>query len=320
MFLANTATGMPLNVTADGMNRHGPLASRGTSTYIKTAAVGPFPEGFAEESYNGFEGVISGADTSLTVSGNVRAYWTRDFQQHAWSSISYKTLDLRGKSLRWTTDISRVGCGCNAALYLVAMPAAGQGDISGYCDIQGSGSGYCLEIDLLEGNKKAIQTTLHTQHGKQTDGTCNQYGASAGIELEAIGQPPPRTPPRAESLSWPSWTGCAINWGKDDQSRYGLGSPVDSGRPYEMDAAFDADGHMTVKIQQDGTWHEYWNVSSAGNGTLVAGRKGVPEEASQAVASAMERGAVLAISLWESKDDTAWLNGACNSEVRNDMM
>ena len=87
-----------------------------------------------------------------------------------------------------------------------------------------------------------------------------------------------------------------------------------------MNTAFDADGHITVKIQQDGTWHEYWNVSSAGNGTLVAGRKGVPEEASQAVASAMERGAVLAISLWESKDDTAWLNGACNSEVRNDMM
>ena len=93
-----------------------------------------------------------------------------DSQQHSWPSIEFKTLDLRGKSLRWTTDISRVGCACNAALYLVSMAAAGQGDGSGYCDINGDGAGYCLEVDLLEGNRKAIQTTLHTQKGKDTDG------------------------------------------------------------------------------------------------------------------------------------------------------
>ena len=29
---------------------------------------------------------------------------------------------LRGRTLKWSMDVSRVGCGCNAAVYLVAMP------------------------------------------------------------------------------------------------------------------------------------------------------------------------------------------------------
>jgi hypothetical protein len=168
----------PHNVTHLDLRSARPVGS--PHTYIKTTAVGNFPEGFAEESYNGYEGVISGADTSLTVSGNVRAYWVEDYRQHDWSQIKYKKLDLRGKSLRWTTDISKVGCACNAALYLVAMGSSGSGGSSGYCDIQGVGGSECLEIDLLEGNKKAIQTTLHTQTGEKVDGTCNQYGCAVG--------------------------------------------------------------------------------------------------------------------------------------------
>jgi len=132
-----------------------------------------------------------------------------------------------------------------------------------------------LAQDLLEGNRKAIQTTLHTQTGKQSDGTCNQYG-------------------------------CAINWGKTSQKYYGTGSMIDSGRPYEVDAAFDEEGHMTVRLRQDGRWHPYWNVTAAGNG-----RRGVPEQASRAVKQGLEKGVVLAISLWEAKDDMSWLNGHC---------
>uniref|UniRef100_A0A7S2G673 cellulose 1,4-beta-cellobiosidase (non-reducing end) n=1 Tax=Haptolina brevifila TaxID=156173 RepID=A0A7S2G673_9EUKA len=199
-----------------------PLGS--PAAYIKTTPVGNYPEGFAEESYNGYEGEISGSGHSLTVRGNVRTYWVKDVEKHDWSQIRYKALDLRGKSLRFTADVSRVGCACNAALYLVGMPSGGHGGSSGYCDIQGVGDRECLEIDLLEGNRKAIQTTLHTQTGKKADGTCNQYG-------------------------------CAVNWGKSSQEHYGTASMIDSGRPYEVDAAFDQDGHMTVRLGQDGTWH-----------------------------------------------------------------
>ena len=102
--------------------RERPTANVSTNGYQKTTGVGPYPEGFAEEDYNGYEGVISGADTQLTVSGNVRAYWVQDKGQHSWDTIKYKKLDLRGKSLRWTTDVSRVGCACNAALCKHALP------------------------------------------------------------------------------------------------------------------------------------------------------------------------------------------------------
>ena len=76
-----------------------------------------------------------------------------------------------------------------------------------------------------------------------------------------------------------------------------------------MDAAFDHDGHMTIRIGQDGTWHDHWSIYSAGNGG-----QGVPEAASHATAKALQNGVVLAVSLWEAKDDMAWLNGQCNGQ------
>ena len=258
-------------------------ANASANGYQKTTAVGPYPEGFAEEDYHGTEGLISGADTALTISGNVRAYWVQDSNQHSWDTIDFQKLDLRGKSLRWTTDVSKVGCACNAALYLVAMPSKGQGDNSGYCDIQGVGGEYCLEIDLFEGNQKAMQATLHTQQGQVVDGSCNQYG-------------------------------CAVNWGKDDQRFYGAVSSamIDSRQAFEMDAAFDEDGHMTVRVRQEGskTWHDYWTPATAGNPS----GSGVPEAAAQATKQALSKGVVLTVSLWEAQDDMAWLNGNCNAQ------
>ena len=42
---------------------------------------------------------------------------------------------------------------------------------SAYCDIQGpEGVSPCLEIDLIEGNTKALQSTLHTGPGHGSDG------------------------------------------------------------------------------------------------------------------------------------------------------
>jgi hypothetical protein len=84
---------------------------------------------------------------------------------------------------------------------------------------------------------------------------------------------------------------------------------ADGRRPYEVDAAFDAGGHMTVSLGQDGKWSKFWTVQTAGNPT----RTGVPEQASQVVQQAMQQGMVLAVSLWEASDNMAWLNGNCNN-------
>ena len=39
----------------------------------------------------------------------------------SWREVSYQKLMLRDRRLSFSVDFSRVGCGCNAAIYLVAM-------------------------------------------------------------------------------------------------------------------------------------------------------------------------------------------------------
>ena len=83
----------------------------------------------------------------------------------------YQALNLLGKTLRFTADVSNVPCSNNAALYFVSMSGTSP---DGYCDIQTSPS--CTEIDVFEANVGAIQATIHTQRGLGGDGTCNQWG------------------------------------------------------------------------------------------------------------------------------------------------
>ena len=124
----------------------------------------------------------------ITVTGNNRLFTVRDWVwSHQWRDVAYRRFELLGRSLSFDVDFSSVGCGCNAAVYLVQMPDPTT-DGSGYCDIQGydiDGVKPCLEIDLIEGNAKAIQSTLHTQRGHGVDGrTCNQDGCYANLGKE----------------------------------------------------------------------------------------------------------------------------------------
>ena len=50
------------------------------------------------------------ADTQLTVWGNSRAYLVNDFNQNSWWGHTYTRLDLRGKTLSFTIDLSHVKC------------------------------------------------------------------------------------------------------------------------------------------------------------------------------------------------------------------
>lgn len=83
----------------------------------------------------------------------------------SWSALRYKKLQLLGSKLEFTIDYSKVGCGCNGAVYLVAMDKPRGTFSSGYCDIQGYDTPDlppCIEFDLAEGNAKAIQASSHT--------------------------------------------------------------------------------------------------------------------------------------------------------------
>jgi len=261
------------------------LPSAAAAERLSTAAWGPWPRGgVVLEPYDGYAGGVSGtANGSLVLSGNDRAYLVEDIRAATWSTVQYRKLALLNRSLEVTVDVSNVGCGCNAAFYLVGMGMP-TSTSSNYCDIQDDQSP-CLEVDLFEGNRKAVQATLHTQRGIGL-GPCNQWG-------------------------------CGVNWGKYDHSRYGqgggaAGSAIDSSRPFNLSASFDAHGRMTVALSQDGQPAKVlWDASFAGNG----GGK-VPEEASAAVQKAMEGesgGLVLATSLWAAEGDgMAWLDGGCD--------
>lgn len=87
----------------------------------------------------------------------------------AWDPSLYdRRLQLLGKQLNYTVDLSTSGCGCNAALYLVGMPghnssqqpAPGQGG-DFYCDANDVGGVWCPEVDIAEANNMAYQATPH---------------------------------------------------------------------------------------------------------------------------------------------------------------
>ncbi|KAL1520625.1 hypothetical protein AB1Y20_022199 [Prymnesium parvum] len=217
-------------------------------------------------------------ESSLTLRGNRRGYLALA-PAELWGDIAYDRLRLLGKTLRVTIDVSRVGCGCNAALYLVSMPAADD-EGSGYCDIQSAPARRCLEVDLFEGNVKAAGVALHTQAGEAADGTCNQWG-------------------------------CAVRLGAADGGcKYGRGAPnVDSARPFELEGQFDLEGRIEVWMVQDGVRRRVWSAEDSGNPAPAA----VPDEARQSVEQALADGVVLVASLWAAKGDgMAWLDGGCN--------
>ena len=233
------------------------------------------------------------AGDAITLSGNNRLYLK--------DGGGYAHIDLRGKTLRFTVDVSRVPCSCNAALYLVSMPFPN----GGYCDIQTQPS--CTELDLFEANSHSIQATVHTRRGYGGDGTCNQWG-------------------------------CAVNWGNfpmtanghSTSALFGPGGHIDSSRPFEVAASLSLDGELVVELEQGERRTGLFNRSAASNpvGGSCGGACGVrdppndgaptglPAEALAVSADASAAGMVLVISLWGNNDVGRWLDNECPASRR----
>jgi len=89
-----------------------------------------------------------------------------------WEPDNIEEFKLLGKIISYTVDLSKVGCACNLAFYLIAMPARDmqgepspgtnrQGQPPYYCDANMVGGQWCPEIDIMEANNHAFQATLH---------------------------------------------------------------------------------------------------------------------------------------------------------------
>ena len=174
-------------------------------------------------------GVSAAGDGAVRLTGDARAYL---MNRHG-----YERLDLRGRTVRVTLDVSRVPCSSAATFYFTEMTR------DQYCDVQ-SWPGWCTEIDVFEANTHAIQATVHTQRGEGGDRTCNQWG-------------------------------CGVNWGRYGHTRpaaqgglstaalYGPGASIDTRRPFMITASFGNEGQMSVALSQDGRSLPFFNRTSA---------------------------------------------------------
>ena len=246
-----------------------PAASPDANAWLATLPFGPYGGGGLVQEPGG-KGTLTGQSYSTaTLHGSNREYLVNDTSQHSWAQVRYRHLNLLGKTLTFTVDVSGVGCGCNAALYLVGMKQP-MGGASGYCDIQVQGGGACIELDLLEANRKAVQSTVHTQTGEGV-GPCNQWG-------------------------------CAVNWGSKAATGayYGQGSPgIDSTKPFTVMATFDTDGHLAISFTQAGRSVPFWNSTSAQSGSQ--GGHYIEAAAAATKAAMQSHGLVLVTSLWSAK-------------------
>jgi hypothetical protein len=218
--------------------------------------------------------------TAIVPRMNGRAYFAEGgscTEGGPYDQTKYAALQLLGKTLRYTTDVSGSHCGCNVALYLVSMkqnPNA-SGCQDHYCDAMSVCGVRCAEVDIQEANMHAWFSTLHLLD----DGLGS--GGGLGGDLEH--------PVKRDFTS----------------AEYGPGARcVDTFYPFEVAASFPVgqDGRLEAMEVRLGQTGKPCNVSLRVDKYVSA--RDAFGELSQALAAGMTP----VVSLWSSKD-MAWFDG-----------
>lgn len=209
-----------------------------------------------------------------------RTYFGNTCQSDSYNQGEYLNLQLLGKRITYTTDLSGAGCGCNAALYLTSM--AHHEDKSAcfdhYCDASSVCSGTCAEVDLQEANRRAWFSTLHMSADSQG------YGGGYGFNRN--------------------------NW---NDTTYGPGSScIDTNRAFQVEIKFPLDREgmlwaMEVRLTQQGMQCPggvFSRVMAEEYGYLE--RVGKPE-----LTEALRQGMTPIISYWSQPgvDGMLWMDG-----------
>ena len=242
---------------------------------------GPVASGHAWAADHGYPLLERG---TLTVRSNSRLYLVDDGAPSAWEQHSYVRIDLQRRPLSYTLDLSSVPCGCLACVYLVAMrnpTAAG----ANYCDMAenvrpGLNGELCVELDMLEANRVALQSAIHTElGGSYGSHRCDKNGCFARV-------------------GGPKAPGAL-------QDAYGPGKLIDSDLPFDVEASVDGSGALTVQLQQGAAKVVSFDRTMAGNPQ----GDGVGTSALEATRLAQGKLALVA-SLWAAAD-LSWLDGGC---------
>jgi hypothetical protein len=198
----------------------------------------------------------------LNVHMDARAYFADTCKAGHYNHQQYLALQLLGKTMRYTVDLSGAGCGCNAAFYLTSMRQNTRQSecFDYYCDANNVCGESCAEIDIQEGNMFAWHSTMHTSH--------DSGGKLAG------------------------WGGGAMDF---DGTKYGPGAAcIDTRKPFHVEASFPVDtagslAAMEVTLTQ---------VGSACPVTAVVGDyQGMAE-----MTKALREGMTPIVSFWKSDD------------------
>lgn len=240
---------------------------------------------------------------------------------------TYEMLQLAGKELTFTVDVSRLPCGMNGALYLSEMPAdgglselnkAGAYYGTGYCDAQcyttpfvggePNLEGYgacCNEMDIWEANSRAAHLAPHP---------CNVPGLveceGADCEFDGICDK----------------NGCGYNpWRLDNEEFYGPGLEVDTTKPFTVVTQFPVDENGVLvsyhrKYIQGGVVIDNGAVNVSGlpqinylNDELceaTGAERYMDLGATAGMGEALARGMVLAFSVWWDEGGfMQWLDG-----------
>jgi len=177
--------------------------------------------------------------------------------------------------MRYTTDMSDLGCGCNAAFYLTSMHQnSHKSECSDYyCDANNVCGESCAEIDIQEGNKWSWHSTLHSRW--------DRIGAGKGVGGGGA-----------------DWSGTR-DW---STSEYGPGATcIDTSKPFQVEVGFPADSNcqllgMEITLSQKAR-------SDCQLKLAVDNYWGMPE-----LSKALAAGMTPIVSYWSS-DDMLWMDG-----------
>jgi len=200
---------------------------------------------------------------SFDVTFDSRSYLLTDPEAHRhcegalFGSSAYGCVDygagssvVAGATLSFTVDLSRASCGCNAALYLVAMPTSTDMSTCGdrYCDANKVCGVRCAEIDLMEANLNAFVSTVHV--------AADNYGEGWGQGHYILDQ--------------------GRRFRSQDECPYGPSDDctIDSRQPFEARFSFAAPGAafgFDVALEQHGRVAQYGPVRYTGGDSAFCG-------------------------------------------------
>jgi len=211
-----------------------------------------------------------------------RSYLAERCRAGKYDRADFAALRLLGRTLRYTTDLSKVGCGCNAQLHLLPMRHNAKASRCGdyFCGPAQAGDGLCGvtcgSIRVQDANAYAWSTGLHLHD----DSAGSHLGYGGSLRLVGL-------------RSWKS-------------GKYGPNATcVDTDWPFEVAMSFPVDGKgmlkaVEIKLSQSGGACEL-KVKFDHYG--FQGRNGLHE-----LSKMLDNGVTPTFSYWSSKH-LRWLDG-----------